>query len=122
MKKIFTCFILFFVLKANANHLLGGQIAVKYMGKTGPNQSQKIFEVSVNLFRDCLLGQASFDDSLSLGMFRLSDDSIVETLTMNLNSISFIGSFQGQACYQVGVYVKQIIIDQDIYLAYSRCC
>jgi hypothetical protein len=120
MKKIFFLFVFCISIQLNATHILGGQIGIKYIGKGGPNQSMFIYELSAILFRDCLNGQADFDDPMILGIYNASNDSLISYQNLYMTSRSNI--LHTAFCIEQAMYIKQISVSTDFYLTVQRCC
>lgn len=118
MKKYFITLLLFFAVNVNASHLISGQIAVKHLNNTGTTRT---YEVSITIFRDCLNGQADFDDPLLVGAFSLNSNSLIANLDFRITQRSLISSNQG-LCIEQAIYVKNITVREDFYITNSRCC
>lgn len=113
-----------------ASHLLGGIMTYRYMGRTGPGQSQAVFEITLKIYRDCLNGQADYDDPLTLGVYNASqqlEQSIDFTLLQRVNVSPVQVSNcpkNPNVCIEEGTYRKSIIVsaNQAYHLLYQRCC
>ncbi|MCX6189612.1 MAG: gliding motility-associated C-terminal domain-containing protein [Bacteroidetes bacterium] len=132
LKKIFFFLIIFFsVSQLSATHLLGGIMTYRYVGRTGLNQQFAIYEITITVYRDCLNGQAEYDDPLDLGVYdenktreqtiqlRLLQKTIVNPPNGGVNC-----NFSANVCIEEGIYKKQISVlaDQGHHFWYQRCC
>lgn len=126
MKKI--CFLLLLLLTfstARAYHIAGGDLSTRYLG---PNT----FEVTLTLYRDCSnpIG-AQFDPDITLGIFGRYDNSLVDTIHMNLissNPLNYSGPgciSPPQVCMEIGKYIDTVNLpnlDGGYYMVWERCC
>ncbi len=123
--------VVFSALQADATHLLGGIMTYRYIGRTGPNQANAVYEISITIYRDCLNGQAEYDDPLELGVYS-SDRAHYTTIQMNLLQKKKVNPPNVSAncpappgvCIEEGIYKKQIVLpaNQAFHLWYQRCC
>lgn len=136
-KILFFFFILLSAIQLNATHLLGGIMTYRYIGRTGPNQSKAIYEITITVYRDCLNGQADFDGlntsqpALEMGVY---DETLAwdQTVSMFLISRTRVNppnggvdcNFSANVCIEEGIYKKQIVVDADkgYHFWYQRCC
>ena len=58
-KIIIFLIVLLSALEVSATHLLGGIMTYRYIGRTGPNQVNAIYEITITVYRDCFNGQAA---------------------------------------------------------------
>jgi gliding motility-associated-like protein len=119
-------FILLIPLSAlKATHIIGGEISYECLGN---NQ----FRITIKIYRDCLLGQAPFDNPLTISVFN-AQNALVQNI-----AIPFPGSITlpavasnpcievtGDVCVEEATYVRVITLPPDpngYTLSYQRCC
>jgi gliding motility-associated-like protein len=110
---------------SNATHIVGGEI---YYDCLGNNQ----FRIVLKVYRDCLLGEAPFDNPANVAIYR-PNGSLYENLQMNfagstiipLNQISPCIQSTITLCVEEAVYQKIITLPSNpggYNLVYQRCC
>jgi hypothetical protein len=118
MKKTFLLFLLFLVIKSYATHLMYGQIAVKHLSSVG---TARTYEVSITISRDCLNGQADFDDPLRVGVFNLITNSLITYENFTLTQRTRGAAYQDSGvCVERAVYIKNITVYGDFYITSAR--
>ncbi len=136
-KIIIFLMVLFSALEVSATHLLGGIMTYRYIGRTGANQENAIYEITITVYRDCLNGQADFDgaktsvDPLELGVY-YDNLSWKETIDLYLLQRTKVlppnggvqCNFSANVCIEEGIYIKRIIVpaNQGFHFWYQRCC
>ena len=118
------CLFFLFSSSSFASHISGGDVAVKHI-------SGNSFEVTLQLFRDCINASpnAPLPDDLTIFFYQLDTDIITDSLYMELGQVIF--PELGDACYipeiciEIGVYVDTLELDDHAagyYLSWERCC
>lgn len=112
---------------ANASHLVGGDISVKWI--SGNN-----FEITVNVYRDCKNANtgAYLDRPIVVGIYDLVSNNIYRAIQIPLidSAILVMGDgcnhiSQDQICVQHGIYRTTATIDSNsngYYISWLRCC
>jgi len=124
MKKIFSLvFALFIYLSTFSTHIVGGDIAVRYL-------SPNTFRITLTFFRDCSAGTAAFDNPILLGMFdkvtNVKADSF--SLPMISNKILQLGDScftPSNLCVEEGIFEATVTIPNNpngYYITWQRCC
>lgn len=127
--KRFLSFVVFFLILINngfATHIVGGDFVYRWVG--GNN-----FEFKLNLYRDCLTGQAGFDQSIVIGVFDKVTNVKLDTLeiflqyddTVQLNGPSANCVIPPEVCVETGVYIDTLLIPNNpngYYVVWERCC
>jgi gliding motility-associated-like protein len=123
---IFTLLFLLFSTGAKATHIVGGEI---YYDCLGGN----LYRVTLKVYRDCINGQAPYDNPASVGIFN-SSGVLLDTLSMNFPGSNLVPPTINTPCYTppTGVCVEEAIYTEiklmpnipagGLYLAYQRCC
>ncbi len=123
---LFTVLLLISVTKGFATHIVGGEIYYTCLGSNN-------YQITLKVYRDCLNGQAPYDNPAYVGVFN-SSGTLLQTL-----SLSFPGSAQlpptiNNPCYSPpggGVCVEEAIYTTTVnlppipggyVLSYQRCC
>ncbi|MEX1188822.1 MAG: PKD domain-containing protein, partial [Bacteroidia bacterium] len=128
MKKRLLISILFVVAQAfslNATHIIGGEI---YYDCLGNNQ----FRVVLKLYRDCLLGQAPYDNPANVAVYN-SQGVLIRNIEMNFPGSSFVPQGSINPCYQdeANLCVEEAVYEEVVTLTpisggytlvYQRCC
>jgi len=123
----FLIFILsFLAFKANATHIVGGEMNYVYLGSNN-------YEIHLNIYRDCLSGQAPYDDPASVGVFDASGNLLQslslpylgsDTLVPEVNYHCTI-TIPTNICVEVTTYIFVVNlppINGGYRLEYQRCC
>jgi hypothetical protein len=126
----FTLFLLFSG-KMFATHIVGGGMTYEYLGET-PNG--KRFRFTMKVYRDCLNGQAAFDDPANIAIYRGTEQSntLYQTFGVDITSFSNISITQPDCinnlpniCLQEGIYIWERVLPvstQSYFVVYQRCC
>jgi len=129
LKKSFSILCLFALAllpwKLQATHIIGGEI---YYDCLGNNQ----FRIVLKIYRDCLLGQAPFDDPAHVGVYN-SNGGLVRDVLMYFPGSNLVPPQSINPCYQANanLCVEEAIYEEIITLApnaggytlvYQRCC
>ncbi len=108
-----------------ATHIIGGEIFYDCLGN---NQ----FRITLKLYRDCLLGQAPFDDPATISVYN-SNGQLVENIQIAFpgsqivptQSINPCYQGEGNLCVEEAIYVQNVSLPFDVNgytLVYQRCC
>lgn len=124
-KRVALIILLFFAGNLAATHIIGGEIFYDCLGGNR-------FKVTIKIYRDCLAGEAPYDDPLALAVYH--PNGVLERNIM----IPYPGSriippeiinpcFQDNAnlCVEEAVYVQEVLLPPSAngyVLAYQRCC
>src|SRR5438105_1859398 len=108
---IISFLVLFTFFEASATHLLGGIMTYRYVGRTGPNQSKAVYVITIKVYRDCLNGQADFDNPLHLGVYDQNENRFAD-LTLDLTQKTDVKppnggvncNFSANVCIQEAIY------------------
>ena len=132
MKKIsLLIFIIACALVSFANHITGGKMYYKYIGKNSNGDCQ--YRVTLNLYRDCYSNGALLDEDAAIGVFRTGNHSLVTSFTQHISNIEVLQITNPDpcitnpplVCYQVGYYEFVVSLPEtpDGYtITYQRCC
>ncbi|MBI3512172.1 MAG: PKD domain-containing protein [Bacteroidetes bacterium] len=126
LRKLTLFFLMIFsVTEISATHIVGGEIFYDYLGNND-------YRITLKVYRDCLNGQAPYDNPASVGIFDVNGN-LVDTLSMNfpgsnpvppsINSPCYTPP--GNVCVEEAVYteVKHITPGAGgYYITYQRCC
>jgi gliding motility-associated-like protein len=126
MKKLSLLFLFAFMhIYAFSLHIAGGDLISKYLGNNN-------FEVNLVLYRDCSNPQAApFDQDITIGIFNADDNTLYDTIHLDLGSIQPL-SYSGpgcvappSVCMQKGTYTRTVQLPNrslGYYLVWERCC
>lgn len=118
-------FLFGFSFKANATHIVGGELVYKCLGNF-------TYEIKLKVYRDCYNGIPLFDDPARLNVFDINGtrlDAIQlsrppwDTLPINIVDPCFV--VPPDVCVEGIVYIDTINLpyrDGGYFLSYSRCC
>ena len=117
--------LVFQCLSLNATHIIGGEI---YYDCLGNNQ----FRVVLKLYRDCLLGQAPYDDPANVAVYN-SQGALISNIEMVFPGSSLVPQGSINPCYQdeANLCVEEAIYEEIVTLpptsggytlVYQRCC
>lgn len=128
-KRILTClWILFSFLvfnKANATHIVGGELNYKNLGSNN-------YEIRLTVYRDCYVGVPPFDNPAYVGVFN-SSNQLLQTLTMTFRGLDTLPPTINDPCtippldfcYEVTTYIDTINLPPlagGYQISYQRCC
>jgi len=116
---------LFGIQNSLATHIVGGELVYQHLGGSQ-------YAVTLVIYRDCLSGQAAFDDPAAIGIFNASG-TLVQNLSFSLDSIITLQSTINSSCVtapndvctEAGYYTDIVTlppIPGGYTLAYQRCC
>ncbi|MCF8461232.1 MAG: PKD domain-containing protein, partial [Flavobacteriales bacterium] len=128
MKKLLFVLILIVfgaIKQASATHIVGGELVYRHLGGSQ-------YAVTLIIYRDCLSGQAAFDNPASIGVFR-SNGTLVQTLSFALDSVVTLQSTINSSCVtapnnvctEAGYYTDIVTLPPVVggyTLSYQRCC
>jgi gliding motility-associated-like protein len=121
----FFLFIFCGIFSAKATHIVGGEMYYTCLGNNN-------YQVTLKLYRDCINGQAPFDDPVSIGVYTPAG-VLVQAMTIpfpgavllpvTLNNPCFTPP--SNVCVEEAVYTGTINLPPSptgYVLAYQRCC
>jgi gliding motility-associated-like protein len=127
-KRLPVLFFVFSVLaffKANATHIVGGELNYKYLGSNN-------YEVRLTIYRDACVGQVGFDDPGSLGIFNSSNVLVFQQFITPRDSGNVPPYLYDPCtdvptffCYKYCHYIDTINLPPltgGYQLVYQRCC
>lgn len=126
MKKLFCfAFFIFFSVVLLASHIVGGEMYYHYIGN---NQ----YEITLVVYRDCINGQAPYDENAALGIFD-SQGNLVQNVMVPINDSSYVPNAINTPCLtppldicdQVAHYYTTLTLPPiagGYTIAYQRCC
>ncbi|MDX1909278.1 MAG: gliding motility-associated C-terminal domain-containing protein [Bacteroidia bacterium] len=112
-----------------ATHITGAEITYQCI-----NPISRTYQVTLTVYRDCINGQAPFDNSVQFFIFRGSNNSLYTTATVNLNStaVEIIPvdwtACTGQPyniCVEYARYITNINLPNLVggyNIGWARCC
>lgn len=125
--KKLTVLVLFSLLftEAKATHIVGGELYYDYLGNND-------YLVTLKVYRDCINGQAPFDNPASVGVYDVNGN-LIQNLQLSLPGFTTLPVSLNNPCYQPpgGVCVEEAIyittvnlppIPGGYTLCYQRCC
>lgn len=127
MKRLFQIVIFYsLIFSARASHIVGGDIYYDYLGS---NQ----YRIYISAFRDCLSDGADFDSPLPLGIFRNSNNSLVQSIQVPYTGKTNVPvTFNNPCvippsniCTENSIYTTAVTlppIPGGYRIAYVRCC
>ncbi|MEM9983770.1 MAG: hypothetical protein AAF804_01625, partial [Bacteroidota bacterium] len=112
-----------------ATHITGAEITYTCL-----NPNTNTYRVDLTMYRDCVNGQAGFDNQITVYIFRSNNGSVYQTRTVNFNGSSVqlvpvfwnvcTGAPQNQ-CVEYAVYSFTINLPQTpagYDIGWARCC
>lgn len=116
---------LFLIPQAKATHIIGGELTYSCLGN---NQ----YEISLTVYRDCVNGQAAYDDPAYIGIFDINNN-LLNTIriplrdTIKLNPVLYDSCLviPPNVCVSTTTYRDTIELlpnSGGYVLAYQRCC
>ncbi len=113
------------LFKANATHIVGGELNYKYLGSNN-------YEIRLTVYRDCSVGKVGFDDSASVGIFN-SFNVRLKTLKMLARDSGLVPPIIYDPCtippldfcYKYCHYIDTINLPPltgGYQISYQRCC
>src|SRR6478735_2506125 len=116
-------------LWAQATHIVGGAFSLQHL--TGNK-----YQLKLKVYRDCLNGQAEFDDPATVGVFDKATHALKATYQMDYNgSVNqpFVGANCSidlpSGCTEMAVYTQTVTLSASqfnntagYYFSYQRCC
>lgn len=124
-KTLFIFFSLSFSLTAYATHIAGGDLFYRCLGSNN-------YEITLKLYRDCINGQAPYDNPASIGVFR-TNGSLVENLLVSFPGSRILPVTLNSPCVNppTNVCVEEAVYTYTVNLppvpggynlSYQRCC
>ncbi len=128
MKRLLLLLITIFtfgIQQSSATHIVGGELVYTYLGASQ-------YAVTLVVYRDCLGGQAAFDNPANVGIFG-ANGNLVQNLNFSLDSVVTIQSSINSSCVvapnnvctEAGYYTEIVTLPPVIggyTIAYQRCC
>lgn len=119
-------YVMCFPVSTFATHVVGGDFTYRWL-----NGNQ--FELTVKIYRDCLPGNAGFDQSIVVGIFDRVTHARQDTLLIQLtkiDSVSLSGpsatcALPPEVCVEYAIYRDTMVIPDNpngYYLIWERCC
>ena len=117
--------IFLFTHKAQATHIVGGEMNYKYLGFNK-------YEIRLTVYRDCYVGVPPFDNPATVGVFDKNNNPI-QTLQMAFRGLDTLAPTISDPCtippldfcYEVTTYIDTITLPPLVggyQLSYQRCC
>lgn len=127
MRKCIAVLVLCFLIAGNikATHIVGGEMYYDCLGNNN-------YKITLKLYRDCINGQAPYDDPLSIGIYDAAGNLIQNLyipfpgavlLPITLNNPCFTAP--GNVCVEEAIYTATVNLPPlpgGYTLAYQRCC
>lgn len=122
-------FMLLSMVGAKATHITGGDLTYKCI-----NPATNTYEVSVTVYRDCINGQAAFDGTIRLFIFRNSNKTLYNSISISLNQSGvqiipiFWNSCTGipqNVCVEYVTYTANVSLPPStggFTVGWARCC
>lgn len=122
---LFIAFSFLGFFKANATHIVGGELNYKNLG--GNN-----YEIRLTVYRDCYVGVPPFDNPAYVGIFN-SSNQLLQTLTMTFRGLDTLPPTINDPCtippldfcYEVTTYIDTVNLPPlagGYQISYQRCC
>lgn len=115
-----------------ATHIVGGGITYECMPTNNPNT--KRYRFTMKVYRDCLNGQAEFDNPAYIGFYRgtFQNSTTLNSALVPLSSVKTVNINKPDCiddlpnlCLQEATYVWErnlTVSNQSYFVAYQRCC
>ncbi|MEM1358547.1 MAG: hypothetical protein AAGF89_10120, partial [Bacteroidota bacterium] len=140
--------LIFLPIHLFGGHIVGGEFTYSCRGflNNDPNSGIKVYDVRINMYRDCI-GQGAYFDGVEAGQSQgpngfsgaghisiyRGTELLVPTLGIRLGPVSDVPLNLGNpclvitedVCQQIGIYefsVELEVSDQPYTLTYQRCC
>lgn len=108
-----------------ATHIVGGEIAYECLGNNE-------YRITLDLYRDCILGEADFDDPATISVFDASGN-LINTLLPAFTGADILPVVINNPCLQAppdvcvdhtqySMVVELPFINGGYQMAYQRCC
>lgn len=120
-------FIILFILslKSYATHIVGGELFYECLGNND-------YRITLKLYRDCINGQAAYDNPASLGIFD-SNNNWIQTVSLPFPGSTILPATLINHCFipPTNICVEEAIYTQIVNLpnipggytiSYQRCC
>jgi gliding motility-associated-like protein len=132
MRKLFFFFLtlvgLFSCTHLKATHIVGAQLYYECL-----NTSNNTYKVTLKLYRDCLNGQAPYDDSIFLYIFTGTSGTLYQTIVIPIPPITpqlppvppACVASPVNLCTEEGIYTRNVQLPPlagGYNLAWARCC
>ncbi len=114
---------------AYATHIVGAELYYECVDSTN-----HVYDLTLKLYRDCLNGQAPFDQNITLFIFNASTGAIIQTVNVaappNTPQIqptdwSACVAVIPSICVEEGIYKKQVTLPPNATgynIGWARCC
>ncbi len=130
LRRLILAFLLvIFAFSAQATHITGAELTYKCI-----NATSNTYQVTVTVYRDCVNGQADFDNSIRLFAFRNSNKALYTSYNIPLNqtAIQIIPIFwnactgiPNNICVEYARYTTNITLPSfagGFTIGWARCC
>jgi len=117
--------LLFPKLNLNATHIVGGEMSYVYLGSN-------TYKINLTLYRDCILGQAPYDNPASITIWNVNGDYIqtIEAPFTGHTLLPYTSADtnwvpEGYVCVEKSTYTDTVYLTQSgpgYIFAYQRCC
>jgi gliding motility-associated-like protein len=128
------CFSFFFSNSLSAKHIVGGDMTYRYLSDV--NDSTKLFEITLVVYRDCASGGGQFDNPAVFGIYKGSRNAamLLSTQEINITSNASIepvvppcADVTGvTVCVESATYIftQELVFspNQSYFVIYQRCC
>ena len=121
------------VLTGYAKHIKGGEIHYTYLGPSATTPNADRYEIRLRLFISCQSTLGQLESSVVLGVYRSSDNRLVNDLTAQLSYSKTITLQRpnpcivnpSTVCYWIREFTAQIELPRDpsgYMVIFQRCC
>jgi gliding motility-associated-like protein len=131
---LWLCFLCFFANNLSAKHIVGGDMTYRYLSDV--NDSTKLFEITLVIYRDCASGGGQFDNPAVVGVFRGSRDAadLLSTIDVDIASEVTVEPVVPPCADVTGVnvcvesatytFTQEIVFspNESHFIVYQRCC
>lgn len=125
ISRLLTILLIAFASKAWATHIVGGEIYYQCLGNDN-------YQVTLKVYRDCINGQAPYDNPAAVGVFDAAGN-LITTLNLPFPGSTVLPNTLNSPCFlpPTNVCVEEAIYTGTVnlppiaggyYLAYQRCC
>jgi gliding motility-associated-like protein len=131
---LWLCIFCIFASNLSAKHIVGGDMTYRYLSDI--NDSTKLFEITLVIYRDCASGGGQFDNPAVIGVFRGSRNSadLLSTIDVDINTEATVepvvppcADVSGvDVCVESATYIftQEIVFspNESHFIVYQRCC
>ena len=120
-------------LPGYAKHIKGGEIHYTYMGPSPTQPNSDRYQIRLRLYISCQSTLQQLESSVVLGIYKTSNNALVNFLTANLSSSYTINLLSinpcivnpSPVCYWIREFTVQVDLPKDptgYMVIYQRCC